>query len=485
MKLWVKMVLWSLALFIVIFNISGIAIIESSHSAELRGELSRVLEQQQTLSSAIGVLLQNKVPYTEGLELQILRSYVASYTINAMPSGSYLEVLRQDHSILFRNYPGQLSSNRPEIKNIKPGLQNYIIRNCGDRTYLFASSVLTLNGEDICVSYIKDINGIYEKRQQQYISFIVIDLLTCLLFGIGIYLISRKITRPLEELAQSAQQIAEGTYTQGVICDQNDEIGILARSFKRMADIIQQKIEELNESARQKQQFIDNFTHELRTPLTSIIGYSELLKKQDLTPEYYKISLDNIHLAGKRIQHLSDAMLKLAQLRPENLILERITAQQLFAQAGQAFTVRLKEQRVKLIVEPDDYIFYGDSDLCVILIGNLLENSLKASPENSNITLGVFRQSGQIGIFVSDEGTGIPRESLARLFEPFYTADEARSGPNGLGLGLTICLQIAMLHGWKIEVESKTGQGTDIKIVMQNQDTSILQLQQDFDIDIG
>jgi signal transduction histidine kinase len=468
MKLRTKMVLWSLLLFIAIFNIAGIAIIEGSHFSELRGELGRVLEQQQTLSSGIEVLLQNGIGNTEGFEQQILRNYVASYTRKAMPPGSYLEVLRQDRKVFYENFPGELSSSRPELQKMKLGVQNYIIRDIGNKSYLFASSLLPAGGEDIYVSYIKDISSIYEKRQRQYVSFIMIDLFTCMLFGFGICLISRRITHPLEELTRSAQEIAEGNYAQRVTYNHSDEIGNLALSFNHMAELIQQKVEELNESAQQKQQFIDNFTHELRTPLTSIIGYSKLLKTQDLTPEYFQISLDNIYSEGKRIQHLSESMLKLVKLRQSHLNLERISAQELFAQVEQSFRIRLENERVKLLVEPDAYIFCGDRELCAILLGNLLDNALKASPPNSNVTLGVFRQAGQSGIFVSDEGTGIPPEALAKLFEPFYTTEESRTGRNGLGLGLAICYQIVSLHGWKIEVESKAGQGTRIKIMMQD-----------------
>ncbi len=468
MKLWTKMVLWSLLLFIVIFNISGIAIIESSHSSELRGELGRVLEQQQTLSAGIGVLLEDRIAYTEGFELEVLRKYVARYTQNVMPQGSYLEVLRQDHKAFYQSFPGKLISSRPELQKMKHGVQNYIIRDIGDKSYLFTSSLLTVDGEDISVSYIKDISSIYAKRQREYVYFMAIDLCACVLFGFGIYLISRKITRPLEELTRSAQEIAEGIYAQRVTYDHNDEIGILALSFNHMADLVQQKIEELNESGQQKQQFIDNFTHELRTPLTSIIGYSELLKTPDLTPEYFQISIDNIYREGKRIQHLSESMLKLIKLRQSNLNLERICAREIFAQAAQSFRIRLETEQIKLLVEPDDYIFEGDPELCAILFGNLLENALKASSQNSQVTLGVFKQAAQSGVFVRDEGTGIPPEALAKLFEPFYTTDEARTGQNGLGLGLAICYQIATLHGWKIEVESEAGQGTRIKIIMQD-----------------
>lgn len=209
------------------------------------------------------------------------------------------------------------------------------------------------------------------------------------------------------------------------------------------------------------------------------------MKTGDLTPENYQISIDNIHREGRRIQHLSESMLKLVKLRQSNLNLENLSAQKIFAQVSQAFKIRLEKEQVKLLIEPDDYIFCGDPELCAILIGNLLENSLKASSENSRITLGVFRQGMQSGIFVSDEGTGIPPEACTKLFEPFYTTDEARTGQKGLGLGMAICFQIAVLHNWKIEVQSEAGQGTRIKIIMRDQDTSILQVQQCSDIETG
>lgn len=468
MKLWCKMLLSSLLLFFIIFNISGIAIIESNHTAALRSELNRVLEQQQTLSSVIEVLLQDKLANTETFELQILRNYVASYARNATIPGSYLEVLRQNRKVFYRNFPSELSANRPELRKLRHGIQNYIIRDQGGKSYLFASSLLTVGGEDLYVSYIKDISSIYAKRQGQYAVFWGIDLIACLLFGLGSYLISRKITRPLEELTLIARQIAAGTYSQRVSYTASDEIGILARSFNHMADLIQQKVDELNDSADQKQQFIDNFTHELRTPLTSIIGYSELLKKQDLTSDYFQISIDNIHREGQRLQQLSESMLKLVKLREATLHLERLNAKDIFSQMAQSFRIRLENDHVKLFIEPGDYIFFGDQELCAILLGNLLENALKASPENGQVTLGVFRQATQSGIFVTDGGTGIPHESLPKLFEPFYTTDEARTGQNGLGLGLAICAQIVNLHEWKMEIESEVGLGTRVKIIMKD-----------------
>jgi len=169
-------------------------------------------------------------------------------------------------------------------------------------------------------------------------------------------------------------------------------------------------------------------------------------------------------------------MLKLVQLRHSNLNLQRLSARKIFAQVMQSFSIRLEKEQVQLLIEPEDYIFYGDPELCTILIDNLVDNALKASYPNSHITLGIFRQAGQSGIMVKDEGKGIPPEAVSKLFEPFYTTDEARTGMNGLGLGLSICMQIAELHGWCIEVESEAGQGTRICIIMQGQDTSILQV---------
>ena len=204
-----------------------------------------------------------------------------------------------------------------------------------------------------------------------------------------------------------------------------------------------------------------------------------------MTPENFQTCIDNIYRESRRIQHLSDSMLKLVKLRQSNLRLESLSAQEIFAQAGQSLRIRLEKKQIKLFIEPGDFIFHGDRELCTILLGNLLENALKASPKNSCVTLGVFREAGQSGVFVRDEGTGIPPDVLDKLFEPFFTTDESRTGKNGLGLGLTICAQIVHLHNWKIEIESEAGWGTRIKIIMQDQDTNILQVQKDFDIEAG
>ncbi|NWK72681.1 HAMP domain-containing protein, partial [Bacillus paramycoides] len=183
--------------------------------------------------------------------------------------------------------------------------RKYIIRDVENKTLLFVTSLININGEDLKFSYVRDVTYIYEDQKEQYNFYIRLSISITIILAIGMYMLSRYITRPIEKLINITQIVSKGNYSKRVEIDSKDEIGILAENFNEMAAAVEQKISELEMKAAEKQRFIDNLTHELKTPLTSIIGYADFLRLTAYNEQIFIEGLNHIFKEGKRLEELS------------------------------------------------------------------------------------------------------------------------------------------------------------------------------------
>ena len=167
---------------------------------------------------------------------------------------------------------------------------------------------------------------------------------------------------------------------------------------------------------------------------------------------------------------IANSLLQLATLRDYTPATSHINIESLFANIVQTLSVPLTEHGVQLILKSDVDVLQGQEDLLKSLLLNLCFNAMKACTKDSGeIILEATRQNAKIVLSVTDNGCGIPKESLARVVEPFYRVDKARGrNQDGAGLGLTLCKQIATVHGAKMIIESTEEVGTSIKIEFTN-----------------
>ncbi len=153
---------------------------------------------------------------------------------------------------------------------------------------------------------IKDITYINNERIENYKVFICLDLIVFTILGLGMYFISKRVTKPILQFSQISMEIAQGNYTKRIrIKNKKDEIGELANNFNIMVQTTEETIDELKNSNEAKQRFINSLTHEFKTPLTSIIGYSDLLIKGNVNE---KIKIKSIKLHKFRRQKIRTAM---------------------------------------------------------------------------------------------------------------------------------------------------------------------------------
>ncbi|HEX2835751.1 MAG TPA: ATP-binding protein [Thermoanaerobaculia bacterium] len=222
------------------------------------------------------------------------------------------------------------------------------------------------------------------------------------------------------------------------------------------------KVEDLS---RLKDEFLSIASHELRTPVTSIKGYTQLakmlIKEGDLSTsdEYLDIALDQIERMSRLILELLDV----SRIETGRLEIRRdhIAWAHFVRDVVHRHHTAVSDRRFHVSVPDDSKIVAGDRDRLEQVLGNLLENAVKYSPDGSDITVTVEDRGDSFVTAVCDRGIGIPADELGQVFERFHRGRQVSStNYGGLGLGLYITKQIIERHGGTIWVESKEGQGT-------------------------
>ncbi|MBT8484756.1 MAG: PAS domain-containing protein [Phycisphaerales bacterium] len=219
--------------------------------------------------------------------------------------------------------------------------------------------------------------------------------------------------------------------------------------------------------------FAANVSHELRTPITNIKGYVETLEDvgttdRDQTNRFLRIVHDN----ANRLEAIIEDLLSLARLEQDDardeLPLEEVRLIETIEAALRPTAARRAAKSIDVAVEADETLrVVAVPRLLEQALGNLISNAVNYSPAGTTVTIRCARDNDDVRLEVADQGPGIARAHLPRLFERFYRVDHARSRAlGGTGLGLAIVKHIALVHGGRAEVESTVGKGSTFRIVL-------------------
>lgn len=262
--------------------------------------------------------------------------------------------------------------------------------------------------------------------------------------------------QPIREMVQATRRYAEGDFDVRMKdYDRGDEMGELAASFNNMAESLQQ-------TERQRREFVANISHELKTPMTTIAGYTDGILDGTIPRENEKQYLQIISQESRRLSRLVRRMLDVSQLQAIDPL-----------KGGNHFDICESMRRVLISMEkkitdrnldvdadiPEEPILVlGDNDMITQVIYNLLENTTKFASPGSTLYLGVTLIDGKARVTVRNLGETIPAEELPLLFDRFHKSDKSRSeDKDGVGLGLYIVKTILEQHKEKINVTSENG----------------------------
>lgn len=227
--------------------------------------------------------------------------------------------------------------------------------------------------------------------------------------------------------------------------------GLTLRPIKNMVD--------------EQNRFITDASHELRTPLTSLRSEIEVnLRDKKLTLSESKKILESNLEEVRNLQYLSDNLIKLAQThKPNGIKFERISLLNISLEAIKKVEKLAMKKSIKIVNDISDIEIQGDRPSLTELFVIFLDNGIKYSGDNTEISLSAKKSGRFVVIEIRDQGSGIEKKDVPFLFDRFYRADKARS-KDGFGLGLSIAKEIVDRHTGTIEVKSKVDTGTLFKI---------------------
>lgn len=260
--------------------------------------------------------------------------------------------------------------------------------------------------------------------------------------------------QPIREMAKATRRYAEGDFDIRMNdYGRDDELGELAASFNNMAENLQQ-------TERQRREFITNISHELKTPMTTIAGYTDGILDGTIPPEKERQYLQIISDESRRLSRLVRRMLDISQIQNKEMKKEEFDLCESARIALLSMEKKITDRGLDVDAEiPEDSVMVqGDRDLITQVIYNLLENAAKFATPGSQLYLGLAVNGEKAYVTVRNLGSTIPAEEIPLLFERFHKSDKSRSeDKDGYGLGLYIVKTILAQHKEQITVTSQDG----------------------------
>jgi signal transduction histidine kinase/DNA-binding NarL/FixJ family response regulator len=303
------------------------------------------------------------------------------------------------------------------------------------------------------------------------------------------FLIVQRVLDPIQGMVEATSRIASGELTHRVQeVSTNDEIGVLARAFNRMAASLSDMTEaqrqltsnlevkvtertaellsakEAAEVANQaKSMFLANMSHEVRTPMNAIIGYAQILEMDHDLNEKQQAAIETIRSSGQHLLGLINDVLDISKIEAgrEQLNISTFSLKNMLQNLDGMFSMRCGQKKLewKTSFSMGEPVIVGDEGKLRQILINLLGNAVKFTTEG-NVQLNVeSRQGNHVYFEVADSGPGIPEDRQASIFDPFQQEEEGiRAG--GTGLGLAISQRHVEMMGGKLELTSTPGSGS-------------------------
>ncbi|MCD8328420.1 MAG: ATP-binding protein [Ruminococcus sp.] len=217
-----------------------------------------------------------------------------------------------------------------------------------------------------------------------------------------------------------------------------------------------------------RQDFSANVTHELKTPLTTIKGFGEMLEKKIITlPEEVSKYGGIVYRESERLLLLINDIMRLSEIEENAKEFSAVSLKKIADDVIEVLTYKAEENYVEIRQEVEDLTIVANGGYISELLINLIDNSIKYNVPHGYVNLKISDSGAYATIIVEDNGIGIPKDSLDRIFERFYRVDKSRSKQTGgTGLGLSIVKHIVTYHNGTIKISSKYGKGTKIVIVL-------------------
>jgi two-component system sensor histidine kinase SenX3 len=225
---------------------------------------------------------------------------------------------------------------------------------------------------------------------------------------------------------------------------------------------------EITRTEEIRNDFVANVSHELKTPVGAISLLAEALEASPDDEEAVRRFAKRMHKESTRLAALVQDIIELSRLQGANVAQQAhpVDINKVVAEAVDRSQLPAESKNIEIVVGGrTDAMVYGDQDLLVTALRNLIDNAIRYSPENTRVGIGIRSKGGLVAVSVTDQGEGLSPEDQERVFERFYRVDAARSRhTGGTGLGLSIVKHVVANHGGEVTLWSQPGQGSTFTI---------------------
>ena len=287
--------------------------------------------------------------------------------------------------------------------------------------------------------------------------------LLLLLSILGCYVIVNGALEPVKQLTKTTKQIQNGNDLSKRIDlgAGKDEIYVLANTIDDMFNRLEMAFEN-------EKQFTSDASHELRTPIAVIISQCEYALQSAKTKEEYQDALNIVLEHTQKMSRLVNHLLMLSRINQNryNIEQEVINFSELVEMSILPFVEEDNELNITISasIEPDISLL-GDQTLLMRLVANLVENSIKYGKQAGETKIRLFEVNNEVTLAISDNGIGIDKQDIDKIFNRFYQVNSSRN--DGLGLGLAMSKWIADVHNAYIDVKSELGQGSNFTVIFK------------------
>lgn len=332
----------------------------------------------------------------------------------------------------------------------------------GDDETVNAFPLLGANDKTLAILLVGSSRQIYTELRSEIRSAALFASGAGLLLAVLLSSIAAvRVTKPVEELANAAREVAAGNLDARVTAHTNDELGVLADSFNRMTSDLIEHRERLVQAERVAawRELARRLAHELKNPLFPLqLTVENLMRSREQSPQdFEEIFRESASTLLSEIANLKSIINRFSEFskmpQPQ---LREVSLRELVSGVVHVYEVQLQKMHIAHQTDfADSQPVPADPELLHRAISNLVLNAIDVMPQGGNLTLTTSRDQNTARIEVSDTGTGLTPEECARLFTPYYT-----SKSHGTGLGLAIVQSIVSDHGGRISVKSQPGKGT-------------------------
>ena len=311
---------------------------------------------------------------------------------------------------------------------------------------------------------------------QQTLNFVQQTLLLgglALIFIIGgvSFVVTSWLVRPVKIAAEVSEEIADGALDVRLLEKGEDVIAVLARSFNKMADSLQRQITKLASVSKMQQRFVSDVSHELRTPLTTIKLAGDLLfEARDTLDPTLRRSAELLHGQIVRFEVLLNDLLEISRY-DAGAVRAELEIHDLNQTVGMAIAsidplAKKRGSQIEIDAPNGEILAEFDTRRIERLLRNLLANALEHG-EGKPIRVCVGVNDHAVAVSVTDNGIGMTKAQLERVFDRFWRADPARKRTSaGTGLGLAISLEDTILHGGMLDVWARPDQGATFRLTL-------------------